>query len=185
MTQLYSSITTEDAYNAAAVNYNELPPHEQAYRNSLQPPQVNNSGRPSMTVNQRSASCDESVTVHDLRKQSVNLLRYECTVSNCKRLLQKTNFSLSPMKQLRPTSANPTVTPTSSNRGSSINIIPIENPEKRLSIRPLMTTAPPLPSCPEISGSDSSSEGPLSKIRTWDRMGNSILKPIHILFKKS
>ena len=89
------------------------------------------------------------------------------------------------MKQLRPTSANPTVTPTSSNRGSSINIIPIENPEKRLSIRPLMTTAPPLPSCPEISGSDSSSEGPLNKIRTWDRMGNSILKPIHILFKKS
>ena len=83
VTQLYSSITTEDAYNAAAVNYNELPPHEQAYRNSLQPPQVNNSGRPSMTVNQRSASCDESVTVHDLRKQSVNLLRYESSVSNC------------------------------------------------------------------------------------------------------
>ena len=99
--------------------------------------------------------------------------------------MQKTTFSFSPMKQLRPTSANPTVTPTSSNRGSSINIIPIENPEKRLSIRPLMTTAPPLPSCPEISGSDSSSEGPLNQIRTWDWMGNSILKSIHILFKKS
>ena len=68
------------------------------------------------------------MTVHDLRKQSVNLL--------------------SPVKQLR----RGTITNSGRSLGEgSSDIIRLDNPEKRLSIRPLMTTAPPLPTFTEGS----------------------------------
>jgi len=145
VTQLYETVPQEAIDDSALIVEND--PYCQIRHNSkfgptLQLPQYRASIGPGeenkfdalnvQSRNFRSHSEGEpSMTVHDLRKQSVNLL--------------------SPVKQLRRGTISNSGRSLGGGEGASSDIIRLENPEKRLSIRPLMTTAPPLPTFTEGS----------------------------------
>ena len=129
-------------------NYNQIDFGASRVRNSLQPPQLTSnpsSARSSFGTtypNTRSLSDSGVLTVHDMRKQSVNLM--------------------SPMKQLR------SVATLASNSSVASEIVPINfDPEKRLSIRPQLTVPiiVPLPRCSEGSEDELLDEPPRHRIK--------------------